>query len=332
MDGKGKPTMKDVAREAGVSLGTVSKVFNDIPVGEGYRLRVLEAAAKLNYQVNNYARGLKTNRTRCVALLLPSLRHPFFAQLADELTACLMRHDYRSLLMITNYDPEAEKKCFRMVEQNKVDGVIALTYSPDLAVDEDVPVVTIDRHFSNKVPCVASDNFAGGVLAAEKLMALGCKKLLFLRIGPQVSGEPDRRGEGFAQACDREAADWDRLLLKDREGSEGCCRFLAEHLHDGKLDYDGIFCCTDMLAVRVCNFLRDRGVDVPGQVQVIGYDGIPGYISGRYPCSTIVQPLAAMAEAAVSILLSPAEDRAVGTVLLPVRYAPGGTTREAPEL
>ena len=67
------PTMKDVAREAGVSLGTVSKVINDIPVGEQYRRRVDAAIKKLGYQVNNYARGLKTNKTYCVALVMPSI-------------------------------------------------------------------------------------------------------------------------------------------------------------------------------------------------------------------------------------------------------------------
>lgn len=77
MNAHDAPTMKDVAREANVSLGTVSKVINGIPVGEKYRKRVEAAATNLGYQVNNYARGLKTNRTYCVALVMPSLRHPF---------------------------------------------------------------------------------------------------------------------------------------------------------------------------------------------------------------------------------------------------------------
>ena len=139
------PTMKDVAREAGVSIGTVSKVINGIPVGESYRRRVEAAIRALGYHVNTYARGLKTNKTNCVALVMPSLRHPFFAHLTDELAACLMRRGYRSLLMITDFDPEAEQKCFDMVRQNKADGVIALTYSPDLETGDDLPIVTIDR-------------------------------------------------------------------------------------------------------------------------------------------------------------------------------------------
>lgn len=93
MTSRQSPTMKDVAKEAGVALGTVSKVMNGIPVGESYKKRVEEAAAKLGYQVNTYAKALKTNKTCCVALILPSLAHPFFAHLADALTAALSKTD-----------------------------------------------------------------------------------------------------------------------------------------------------------------------------------------------------------------------------------------------
>ena len=85
------PTMKDVAREAGVALGTVSKVFNGIPVGESYRQRVEEAARQLGYQVNNYARGLKTNKTCTVALILTNVTAPFFAALAESVCRALAR-------------------------------------------------------------------------------------------------------------------------------------------------------------------------------------------------------------------------------------------------
>ena len=85
------PTMKDVAAEAGVALGTVSKVFNNIPVGEEYRVRVLDAARKLGYRVNSYARGLKTNKTNTAALVWPTLRHPFFGSLADAIIGALMQ-------------------------------------------------------------------------------------------------------------------------------------------------------------------------------------------------------------------------------------------------
>ena len=328
MNSGNAPTMKDVAREAGVSLGTVSKVINGIPVGEQYRRKVEAATKKLGYQVNNYARGLKTNKTNCVALVMPSLRHPFFAMLTDELTNCLMRIGYRSLLMTTNYDSTAEKHCFTLAQQNKIDGIIALSYSPNLEVDDSVPVVTIDRHFSVGIPCVSSDNYRGGEMAAQKLIALGCRNLLFFRIGPNIYGEADKRGPGFENTCRMEKVLHQSLYLSDADTEAPFFRFLEEHIQDGKLEFDGIFCNTDGLAVRVCEFLRSKEIRIPEDVQIIGYDGIVDFATGRYICSTIVQPVSEMAQTAVKSLLSGDSALSPANISLPVHFAPGGTTRE----
>lgn len=325
-----QPTMKDVAREAGVALGTVSRVFNGYPVGEEYRERVEAAAEKLNYRINNYARGLKTNKTFCIGLLMPSLRHPFFAGLIDELTASLTHRGYLTNVMITNFDPDAELKCLNLIEQNKVDGIIALTYRPDLVVESAVPVVTIDRQFHPGIPCVSSDNFRGGQMAAEKLLELGCRKLLFLRIGPEIQSEADRRGPGFEEACRRTGTEYEMLLVNDEETEAPIYRFLKGHLRDGRFDFDGIFCNTDGLARRVIGFLERHGVRVPDEVQIIGYDGIINFATGCYVCSTIVQPLRRMAETSVDLLLSSEPSAGEAVLRLPVTYVPGGTTRDGP--
>jgi LacI family transcriptional regulator len=286
------------------------------------------AIERLGYRVNSYARGLKTNRTNCVALLMPSLYHPFFAILTDELTACLMRHGYRSMLMITNYDPEAEKKCLILGHENKVDGVIALTYSPDLKSDDSTPMVTIDRHCGDSIPCVSSDNLHGGEMAVEKLAELGCRRLLFMGITSGIPGEVDKRGAGFEAACRRLHTDYEQIILNDEDTEAPFYAFLSEHIHGGKLDFDGIFCNTDSLACRVIAFLAEHGVRVPQDVQIIGYDGLADYATGRYPCSTIVQPIPRMAEEAVKLLLDADNIPNPVNICLPVRYAWGGTTLE----
>ena len=320
--------MKDVAREAGVALGTVSRVINGIPVGESYRLRVEDAIEKLGYRVNSYARGLKTNRTNCVALLMPSLSHPFFAALTDKLTACLMKHGYRSILMITNYDPEAEKKCLVLGHENKVDGVIALTYSPDLQPDDATPMVTIDRHCGDSIPCVSSDNYRGGEIAAEKLAELGCRRLLFMAVASDIPGEVEKRGGGFEAACRRLHIAYEQIILHDRDTETPFYDFLLRHIRDGVPDFDGIFCNTDRLACRMRDFLLGQGIRIPEDIQLIGYDGITDYATGRYTCSTIVQPIAQIAETAVSLLLDTTGLAVPTSICLPVRYAPGGTTRD----
>ena len=322
------PTMKDVAREAKVSLGTVSKVINGISVGEEYRARVEVAAKKLGYTVNHYARGLKTNRTHSVALVLPSLRHPFFAALADEVTASLTRRGYRCILMITNFDAEAERKSFVLVRQNKIDGVIALTYSPNIEADESLPIVTIDRHFGSGIPCVSSDNYLGGQMAAEKLLELGCQKPLCLQISAEISGEPHKRSAGFENACRARGVTPTLVILQEQQTEEPFRRFLDEHIRDGKLDFDGIFCSSDGLVVRTLNYLERYQIHAPQDVQCIGYDGIADFHTGEYLCSTIVQPLAQMADAAVNLLLDEGEPSAGANIRLPVRYQSGGTTKE----
>ena len=322
------PTMKDVAQEAGVALGTVSKVFNNLPVGESYRIKVEEAARKLGYQVNNYARGLKTNKTYSVALILPCIENPFFAALAQEVCQALSSRGYKMILALTAYNPDAEQRCIQMVQQNKVDGIIGLTYNPDLEVSPQLPYVSIDRTFSPGTPCVSSDNFGGGQLAAAKLLELGCRKLLFLRIGSEVPGESDKRGDGFESYCRQKNADCTALRRYDRDGVESFRPFLEEHTAGGRLAYDGIFCSTDALACQIAGMLADLGVRVPEDVQIIGFDGIRRFAFDGFYCSTIIQPVGRLAETCVDILLREDRSNLPSLVCLPVAYAGGGTTKE----
>ncbi len=322
------PTMKDVAQEAGVALGTVSKVFNGLPVGESYKIKVEEAARKLGYQVNQYARGLKTNRTNTVAVILPGVNHPFFAALAQHICEALARRDYRMLLYVTASNPEIEQNCVNMVRQNKADGIIGLTYNP-LAVDEDLPFVGIDRSFRADIPCVAADNYGGGRLAAEKLLELGCRRLAFFRTGSTSPGETDKRGDGFEAVCRARQAPYELLRRNDGEdGDEVFKAFLRAHTAGGRLDIDGIFCSTDLLAWRIQNILTDLGFRVPEDVQIIGFDGIRRFGGEALYCSTIVQPVQKIAETCVDLLLTKDRSNIPALVCLPVSYAPGGTTRE----
>ena len=103
-------------------------------------------------------------------------------------------------------------------------------------------------------------------MAAEKLMELGCGKLLFLGVGPKILGEADKRGPGFENACRQAGAHYDQLFLRDEESEEKLYAFLQEHLRSGALDHDGIFCNTDGLAIRVMAFLRENGVRIPEDV------------------------------------------------------------------
>lgn len=323
-----RPTMKDVAREAGVALGTVSKVFNGIPVGKNYQEKVEAAAQRLGYSVNSYARGLRAGKTHTIALILPALNNLFHAQLANHICNELTRRDYRLMVATTQFDTGVEARCFQMVTQNKVDGIIGLTYTADLNIPDHLPYVSIDRFIRPSVPCVASDNFQGGYMAAEKLIDLGCRRPLFLRVGSEIPGETDKRGYGFTAGCEARGIAYTVQRCDELYGYEPALQYLDAHIHDGALDFDGIFCSTDMLVYLVRKRLASRGIRVPDDVQLIGYDGARDFFTEAYTCSTLVQPLQQMAETAVDILLNPDRPQSPALICLPVTYVAGGTTRE----
>ena len=322
------PTMKDVAREAGVALGTVSKVVNGLPVGDSYRIRVEAAIQKLNYQVNSYAQGLKANRTYTVALLIPNTINPFFAALTYHINTSLLKRKYRMLLCATGSDPRQEQEYIMMAQNNKVDGIIGLTYNPELIVEENIPFVSIDRSMGPKIPCVACDNFAGGQLAAEKLADLGCKNVAFLRTGSALVNEPNKRKAGFENGCLARGLSYEMKILNDEDPIDEFETFLSEHIVDGKITFDGIFCVTDWLACRILKILRRLGQRVPEDVQLIGFDGMRSFGDIDYYCSTIVQPVPEIAEMCVELLLRENMLVKPPLVCLPVTYAYGGTTIE----
>lgn len=320
------PTMKDVAREAGVALGTVSKVMNGIPVGEDYRIRVEEAVAKLNYRVNNYAKGLKSNQTYIVAVMVPNLISPFFAKLVDCINRSLTKRKYRMLFYATDYDPKQEQELVILAEQQKVEGIICLSYNPALEISDNVPFVSIDRYFSARIPCVSSDNYNGGRIAAEKLVENGCRNLAFMRIGSKLTNEPNKRKDGFINACEAMNIPYTLKIVEDGMPYSAFEEFLQEHLSDGNLDFDGIFCVTDSLAHQIANSLKNMGIRVPEDVQIIGFDGSRHFGDMEYCCSTIVQPIEDIAETCVDILLQSQSQRLPSLLCLPVSYAYGGTT------
>lgn len=324
---KTMPTMKDVAQEAGVALGTVSKVFNGIAVGESYRIKVEAAAKKLGYEVNQYARGLRAGTTSTVALILPNVDHLFFSALAQHVCTALLQRNYRMLLYVTAAQPEAEQECLGMVRQNKVDGVIALTYNP-LEIVEGLPFVSIDRCLGPEIPCVASDNYAGGRMAAERLLALGCTHPAFLRVGSPNLSETDKRGDGFESFCRSKQIPYEILRLDDGAEEAQFRDFFLSHMQGERLDIDGIFCSTDFLACRIRAMLEGLGLRVPGDVQIIGFDGLRQFGTGELFCSTIIQPVQKIAETSVDLLLAKDRSNIPALVCLPVSYAPGGTTRE----
>ncbi|MDD6810451.1 MAG: LacI family DNA-binding transcriptional regulator [Lachnospiraceae bacterium] len=329
---KTTPTMKDVAKEAGVALGTVSKVINGIPVGETYKNKVEAAIHKLNYQVNTYARGLKTSKTETITLIIPSLSLPFYASFAYEVEQQAYTHGRKLILCCSNGIPEKELDYLMLASQSKTDGIIALTYS-DISdrVPDDIPLIAFDRQFEkHQIPRIASDNYAGGMLAVQKLLEFGCKSPVFIGFHSSFPGEADRRFDGYLEACRKNEISPVYLYATDAEDCHSAiCNFIKEHENTNShtLNFDGIFANTDFHACIAIHALKELGYSVPSDVQVIGFDGTKKfYPSEEYIVSTIRQPLPELAKKCIDMILDEENYPMPTLTLLPVSYEYGGTT------
>lgn len=326
-------TIKDVANDAGVAVGTVSKVLNGHYVSPENKRKVEESVMRLGYQMNYYARGLKTQYTYTVAVIIPDILNPFFARLVYSIEKELYKNGYKMFLCQSQNEAEKDSYYLRLARQNKVDGIMGITFNEtELPLAGDIPVVMIDRHFQHKVCCVTSDNFRGGELAVERLAAGGSRKLLFIRSGSHLSSETLKRGEGFASMCRKKELSYEMLDSGDDTEAypeEVIYAYFRERIHGDKIDVDGIYASTDGLALAVWEQLKRLHIRVPEDVQLIGHDGLRQMNRGNYLVSSIAQPIEEMAAAAVANMMKlirkePAEEMTI----LPVKFVEGGTTRK----
>jgi LacI family transcriptional regulator len=320
-------SVKDVAVLAGVAVGTVSRVINNSgAVKPATREKVNAAIKQLNYIPNEVARNFKMQKSKMVALLLPSIWHPFFSELAYYIEDELDREGFKLMLCNSGGKPEKELYYLDMLQQNKVAGIVGITYNDiESNVSTDIPIISIDRHFTKKITCVTSDNFEGGQLALRELVKAGAKKPAFMGSVTSVFSETMNRKEGFVHEAKALGIDYmvyekpDPVL--DEEAYFG--EFLSKH-HD----VDGVFAITDMFAAKYIERASKLGIRVPEDVKVIGYDGIQDHPYFHPVLSTIRQPVEEMARKAVSLLFKKIKGETLDqeTYYFPVAFRPGETT------
>lgn len=319
--------MKDVAKLAGVGLGSVSRVINNVPVKESTAAKVKAAIKELNYEADIYARGLKTNKTYTVALILPTIWHPFFAEFAYYVETELEERNYKLLLCNSDGRPEKEYEYIQMVRQNKVDGIIGITYSDiDQYISSSLPFVSIDRYFTEDVIYVTTDNVEGGRLAARELFKRGAKHVAFVGGHQETPNETKNRRKYFQLEAERLGLECEVLdLLEPIEDLQSDVeKFLLEYP-----TIDGIFTITDLAALDAIHVINKLGKKVPEDIQVIGFDGLKMTKETQYVVSSIAQPVEDMARTAVSLLLNVVEGKeAPSRTVLPAAFKEGATTKK----
>ncbi|MFZ2673468.1 MAG: LacI family DNA-binding transcriptional regulator, partial [Trichococcus flocculiformis] len=306
---------------------TVSRVLNSSgSVKESTRRKVEAAMKELNYIPNAYARGLKMNKTNTVALIIPTIWHPFFSEFAYYVESNLAKHKYKMLLCNSDVSSDKELEYIQMVQENKVDGIIGITYSDlDNFVSSHLPFVTIDRHFKEETVCVTSDNFHAGQLAVEKLVEKGCHKLGYVGTHSRFPTETTKRRNGFEKQAKQSG-----IPYAIYDGQDPVIELKQEirTFFEENPDVDGIFAHTDFIALDILEVLEEMKRNVPEEVQIIGCDGIKMESGRRQIVSTIRQPVDLMAKAAVEKIIQVIDGESVRTkITLPVHYVEGPTTK-----
>ncbi|MFZ1759396.1 MAG: LacI family DNA-binding transcriptional regulator [Streptococcus suis] len=320
-------TMKDVAKLAGVSVGTVSRVINqEQGIKEITLKKVQQAIDELGYIPDVYARGMKKNKTETIALIVPSVWHPFFGEFAFHVEVELSKKGYK-LLLCNISGPKRELDYITMLQQNKVDGIIAITYSPiEDYLSSNIPFVSIDRTYEDKaIACVSSDNQKGAELAAQVLISKGGTHFGFIGGHNKTINETKKRRLFFEKTILEAGFPCEVLDLEEPYDNflEEVEVFLRQHP-----EIDALFTINDFTAIDAISILEKLGKKVPEDVQVVGYDGIRQAEERTHYLSTIRQPIEEMATEAVQCLLDilDKKDRPL-QITLPISYLEGKTTK-----
>jgi len=294
------PTLKDVAREAGVSIAAVSYSLNGGgTISEEARVRVREVAQRLGYRPNRSAQAVRTGRSTTLGLVVPDLNNPYYPALAQSFERAARQAGYTVVLIDTSGSTSEEVVGIRLLENQGVAGAVwcQTAHEPvGKASDYNMPIVVIgspEIHFDN----VMADDSAGGRLAAQHLLKLGHKRIGVLGGASVPAGKNDRVTGFLAEIGQQAAVVWDvqTPYAIDLDGKA------LEHLE--RREVTAVMCGNDLIAIGVLRAARQLGIRVPEELSVVGFDDIPWASIVTPALTTINQPVGEMAAVALTLLL-----------------------------
>lgn len=312
-----KPTIRDVAKEAGVSPSTVSRVLTKSAyVAEDKEKRVLEAIEKLNFRPNVVARSLRLKTTNTVGLLIPDITNPFFPEVAKGVEDVAHEKGYNIMLCNTENDDKKEKNYVELLKGRQVDGLIIAKAGEEFkhlqeTIKSGVPISFIDRPVDvSGADQIISDNIQGMKLAVEKLYSLGHTKIGLIS-GPQDLHIVNERNIGFQKAMSNLELEINSDWLFSEKFSVNGGRNAAMKLLKQDNHPTAIICSSDVLAIGFIDSLIEAGFAVPEYMSVIGFDDISFTKYLRPKLTTIRQAKYEMGAKAFEMLLACINDKEI---------------------
>lgn len=309
------PTIYDVAEKAGVSIATVSKVINNTGrISEKTRKKVLSIMDELNYYPSVVASALTGKRTQTIGLLLPNLANPFYAELAREMEDRADEQGYSLVICSTDYKAEKEQKYVSLLIRKRVDGFIITSgfNNVDLVqelLDQKIPVTLIAYNIARKsLNTISVDDYAGGYQATAHLAELGHKRIAV--IAEQVQSSTDRI-RGYKAALNDFGLVYDDNLFSEAQATVENGKKAAEKLLNLENPPTAIFAFNDILAIGAIEAVHKRGLSVPEDVSIIGFDNIVLAKHCYPPLTTMAQPLDEIGNQAVDLLVGEIESKVI---------------------
>lgn len=319
-------TIKDVAKHAGVGIGTVSRVINnEKAVGEKTRKKVMESMKALNYLPNNMASQLRRNETRIIALLVPVINHPFFAKLAYYVEDEADKFGYSVILVSSQQRVEKETEIISRIKHKKVDGAVFVThYVHDEEDLKDCPIISIDRVLGKNIPYVTSDNYDATKKAIQYMIERGAKKVGYIGSKPLVDSEVLERESAYLDVMAEHGmpARIVNEVIQHGEEPKVVKDFLEKHS-----DVDGVFVSGYTLSQVFYDAAKELGKNIPDDLQIVSYDGIfkQWSISNM---TSVEQPIEEMARQVVRLLIKKIHSEETPTrTVLETKFVPGTTTK-----
>ncbi|RJX23715.1 MAG: LacI family transcriptional regulator [Acholeplasma sp.] len=268
-----KPTIRDVAKRANVSVSTVSRVINQKGyVHEETKDLVDKIIKELGFIPNQLARSLTNRSSKIIGVIVPHIGPSFYGELLEGIESQAAAYGYKIMFCHTQDDPDRELEYLKFFEQYNIEGlIIASNFSNrDKLAELNIPVVTVDHILDENIPSITSDNVKGGMLAAQRLVKSGAKHLIVFR-GPSFLLTTMERTIGFLNEIKKhdlyaDIFDFDLVSPDTR---------LIEEVLKNNPHVDGIFTFSDTLAFATLNILQKLGKKVPKDVSLVGYDDTP---------------------------------------------------------
>ncbi|MFB5662405.1 LacI family DNA-binding transcriptional regulator [Alteribacillus sp. HJP-4] len=306
------PTIKDVAKESGYSLSTVSRVINNHPyVTEEKRQKVYAAMKKLGYVPNSVAQKLRKNKVETIAIIISRIINPFFSMLVDEMEKAAYEHGYQLILCNTRQDKEREIKYLNLLKTKQIDGIILASMENEWKTIEPYmaygPIVLCNEYRDDaSAPMVKLDQIDACYKATKHLIELGHKKIAFCGGNDEIPLSLDRK-KGFLEAIKEADINLPHYWFFEHAYGIDDGKRIVKEIHDLQDKPTAIFTCADEVAAGFIRQAKILGYRIPEDFAVVGFDDQPLADLISPGLTTVYQPIRIMVEKTMEIMLDMTE-------------------------